>query len=630
MSGISDPNTILMTAVLSMDVYDRDQDLSSPEIRGMLDSDLGDATLIEAPTYDVNTLFDAAAWNFNGNVIISYRGTVSSSFGNFYTEALNGYGVGAGKPFGPQATQAIHFYQQIADLSDTSYSYSGIILTGHSLGGGLAGFVGAIYGQLGELFDNMPFESAADNAYRAAAGLTDIYFPPAGFSNTVYVTDVKPYLNQVGGLSGYHVSGEVLTPLRALQTTPSIPLLSDTSGSTDPVDYHSQALLVMALWAKDESKTSWKAASEQFYAALFTSEATNVASALGLTGGPADLLTEIAYSALGMLSSDNLPFGSTAIQSLFSDADIIGSLQTDGDFSGALADTSPSSGSAEGREAYAAIEKVETSLPLLAEQRDIRAAYVQREWGNRLTYLQTQQQLLEAQHELDVQKERRDGTVHAMASLQQQRAQAQAEYRKGLLTDLAKAELSSKEHEEVAKAARKRALRTLRAPVDGTVQQLAVHTLGGIVTPAQQLMVVVPAGTALEIEATLPNKDVGFVHAGQPVEVKVEAFTFTRYGLLHGTVTGLSQDAVSSSDQPQRDGHKEPNANSDEQTGGVAQTAYVAMISIDKASMHTEYGETALEPGMAITAEIKTGRRRVIDFLLSPLARLRQDAFEER
>ena len=125
MSGISDPNTILMTAVLSMDVYDRDQDLSSPEIRGMLDSDLGDATLIEAPTYDVNTLFGAAAWNFNGNVIITYRGTVSSSFGNFYTEALNGYGVGAGKPFGPQATQAIHFYQQIADLSDTSYSYSG-------------------------------------------------------------------------------------------------------------------------------------------------------------------------------------------------------------------------------------------------------------------------------------------------------------------------------------------------------------------------------------------------------------------------------------------------------------------------------------------------------------------------
>ena len=131
---------------------------------------------------------------------------------------------------------------------------------------------------------------------------------------------------------------------------------------------------------------------------------------------------------------------------------------------------------AEGRETRAAIAKVEAGLPLLAEQRDIRAAYLQREWGNRLTYLQTQQQLVEAQHELEVQKEKWDETVQALASLQQQRVQAQAEYRKSLLIDLAKAEVPAKEHEqELAKAAQKRALRTLRSPVEGTVQQLAVH-----------------------------------------------------------------------------------------------------------------------------------------------------------
>ena len=286
---------------------------------------------------------------------------------------------------------------------------------------------------------------------------------------------------------------------------------------------------------------------------------------------------------------------------------------------------------AEGRETRAAIAKVEAGLPLLAEQRDIRAAYLQREWGNRLTYLQTQQQLVEAQHELEVQKEKWDETVQALASLQQQRVQAQAEYRKSLLIDLAKAEVPAKEHEqELAKAAQKRALRTLRSPVEGTVQQLAVHTLGGVVTPAQQLMVVVPAGTGLEIEATLPNKDVGFVHEGQPVEVKVEAFTFTRYGLLHGTVTGLSQDAVSPPDQSQRDGRKEVDANNDEQAHQDGQPTYVALVSLDRTSVRTENGDSLLESGMAVVVEIKTGQRRVIDFMLSPLMRVRQEAFRDR
>src|SRR5512142_819738 len=91
---------------------------------------------------------------------------------------------------------------------------------------------------------------------------------------------------------------------------------------------------------------------------------------------------------------------------------------------------------------------------------------------------------------------------------------------------------------------RKIAEQVLRAPVDGTVQQLAIHTVGGVVTPAQQLMVVVPADSRLEIEAMVPNKDIGFVRAGQPAEIKVDTFNFTRYGLLHGEVTDVSPDAI--------------------------------------------------------------------------------------
>ena len=87
-------------------------------------------------------------------------------------------------------------------------------------------------------------------------------------------------------------------------------------------------------------------------------------------------------------------------------------------------------------------------------------------------------------------------------------------------------------------------LQSLTAPIDGVVQQLAVHTVGGVVTPAQALMAVVPSESRLEIEAMLSNRDIGFVRAGQDAEIKVGTFNFTRYGLLHGQVLSVSQDAI--------------------------------------------------------------------------------------
>jgi hemolysin D len=229
---------------------------------------------------------------------------------------------------------------------------------------------------------------------------------------------------------------------------------------------------------------------------------------------------------------------------------------------------------------------------------------------------------------------RHDATDAAIAALERQRAQAVAEYRKSLLADLAKAEGLANEHgEEVRKAAQKRALQTLRAPVDGTVQQLSVHTIGGVVTPAQSLMVIVPKDAHLEIEATLANKDIGFVHPGQGVEVKVETFNFTRYGLIHGTVTSISRDVVAPDINAgdSRTG-RGPDAEipKDEQERQSRQPAYVAHITLAETTIDTEEGTTALEPGMAVTAEIKTGQRRVIEYLLSPLLRYRHEAIRER
>ena len=127
----------------------------------------------------------------------------------------------------------------------------------------------------------------------------------------------------------------------------------------------------------------------------------------------------------------------------------------------------------------------------------------------------------------------------------QLRKQTQEELRDQDMKDLAKANQTAAQlSQEEIKARQRTGLQTLRSPVDGTVEQISVHTIGGVVTPAQTLMVVVPDQSKLEIEAVLPNREVGFVEVGQPAEIKVEAFNYTRYGLLQGSVRLIGRDTL--------------------------------------------------------------------------------------
>jgi len=290
---------------------------------------------------------------------------------------------------------------------------------------------------------------------------------------------------------------------------------------------------------------------------------------------------------------------------------------------------------AEARQSTAAIEKLQASLPLVTEQRDIRKALLANQYGSRIFYLQAEQQVVETDHGIDGEQQHLVSIREELSGLQRQRAEIDADYRKGLFADLSKAETQAAEHgQDISKATQKRSLRMLRAPVDGTIQQLSIHTIGGIVTPAEQLMVVVPKDSKLEIETTLANKDVGFVHKAQDVEIKVEAYTFTRYGLLHGKVTSVSQDVVGVQDNNQTSNRNSkddpadpPKDDSDRQS---RQPSYVAHVSINEGGIETEQGYMQLEPGMAVTAEIKTGQRTVISYLLSPLMRYKQEGLRER
>jgi hemolysin D len=277
----------------------------------------------------------------------------------------------------------------------------------------------------------------------------------------------------------------------------------------------------------------------------------------------------------------------------------------------------------------ATIHKLDAIIPVIQSRVDIRKTLVEKELGSKLSYFEVVQLLVEQQEEFNVQNSHLRETEAAIAAIRETRGQAVAEYRHTLSDDLAKAEQKANGlAQDLIKAEQRTRLQRLTAPVDGVVQQLAVHTVGGVVTPAEPLLMVVPSDSRLEIEAMVSNRDIGFVHAGQDAEIKVDTFNFTRYGLLHGKVLSISQDAVIRDRQPDRSGAPATGNETSEPKG--QELNYSARISLDRTEMQIDDRRVNLSPGMAVTVEIKTGSRKILDYLLSPLLRYRQETLRER
>ncbi len=279
----------------------------------------------------------------------------------------------------------------------------------------------------------------------------------------------------------------------------------------------------------------------------------------------------------------------------------------------------------------ATIDKLEAVIPTIQERVNIRKAL--NEYGSRLQYFEVLQQLTESQQDRLVQMSHRHEVEAAVAAISDTRSQTVAEYRRTLFNDLNDAERKAAGFAaDLSKAEQRTKLQSLTAPVSGTIQQLAVHTVGGVVTPAQALMVVVPSDSRLEIEAMVSNHDIGFVHAGDEVEIKVDTFDFTRYGLLHGKVLTLSSDSILRDVPTDKSADsKSPStaANATSEPKGQ-ELSYAARISLDRTQMQVGDKMVNLSPGMAVTAEIKTGSRRIISYLLSPLMKYKDDSLRER
>lgn len=256
------------------------------------------------------------------------------------------------------------------------------------------------------------------------------------------------------------------------------------------------------------------------------------------------------------------------------------------------------------------IAKLEATLPIARQREaDFRNLAEQGFMAGHAGQDRTRERI-EQERDLAAQRARLAEAQAALKETEQTRAAYLAETRRTLGEREAQANLKSQQFiQERSKAEQRARLTRLTAPVDGTVQQVAVHTEGGVVTPAQVLMVIVPTDAQVTAEVVIDNKDIGFVSAGHAAEVKLETFPFTRYGTVQATVRSVTADAVN-----------------DEKRGAI----FPAVLTLDRDAIDVDGKRIRLGPGMNVTAEIKTGRRRVIDFLLGPVRQAVNESLGER
>ncbi len=256
------------------------------------------------------------------------------------------------------------------------------------------------------------------------------------------------------------------------------------------------------------------------------------------------------------------------------------------------------------------VDKLQAILPLVTRRATDQKGLAEQKLLPEQQYLETEQARLTTFHDLAAHRGEVARLAAAVDEIDARIAYAHSEFHRQALErhEAAEQRLTAAQQELIKADTRVRA-QTITAPVGGVVQQLAVHNVGAIVTPAQALLVIVPQDEALEVEAVLENKDVGFVAVGQDAAIKIDAFPFTQYGTIDGQVVDLSNDAVA-----------------DERKGLV----YKLRVRMQRTQIDVSGRPVKLSPGMTVTVESKTGTRRMIEFFLSPLLRYRDESVRER
>ncbi|MEY2875041.1 MAG: hypothetical protein RLZZ373_2412, partial [Pseudomonadota bacterium] len=242
------------------------------------------------------------------------------------------------------------------------------------------------------------------------------------------------------------------------------------------------------------------------------------------------------------------------------------------------------------------IRRYSQELPLVAQRARDFAELAQTRDVSRHAWMEKEQARLDLEGQIaDLGRQKTALTAELRKSAQDTRTEASRQ--------------AAAAQQEVRKGRVRGDLLRLTAPVDGTVQQLAVHTVGGVVSPAQPLMQIVPKQTTVEMEAFLENRDVGFVKEGQTARIKIDAFEYTKYGTLDATVGHVSRDAIQ-----------------DEKRGPI----YAVKLVLHRPVLQVAGEAVPITAGMSGSVEIKTGSRRLIEYVLSPLVQHTRESLRER
>lgn len=265
---------------------------------------------------------------------------------------------------------------------------------------------------------------------------------------------------------------------------------------------------------------------------------------------------------------------------------------------------------AEKKASHEIIKQLEATVPLVTRRAQTLKTLADKNLAPEMQYLELEEQRINQSQMLAAEHSRQEQFSAAIVSIEKQLQSLDADIRAQTMTEIQESERQQQAIiQELNKAKDLNAKQILYAPVAGEVQQLAMHTIGGVVTPAQPLMVIVPKTQKLEVEAVIENKDIGFVHEGQKAEVKIHTFPFTRYGVIDAEVVGITEDAIA-----------------DEQRGLI----YKMRLKLEKSTLWVDEKEIDLLPGMAVSAEVKTGKRRLIEYFLAPLLRYGSESVRER
>jgi len=276
-----------------------------------------------------------------------------------------------------------------------------------------------------------------------------------------------------------------------------------------------------------------------------------------------------------------------------------------------------------------------TLMVTLNERVSTRQQAINLNVGTKIDLYNAKEELEKSQAALASDQGQLIETAAAISSVRSEKAKTISQFIADNENKLADAARKADEARQALAKAQARLARTrLYAPTDGVVQQMAVTTVGQVVTTGQQLIVLTPIGGKLQVEALVANLDIGFVKPGQEAVIKVDAFPFTRFGALHGKVVNIAPAAIDEQDAKRALANATATANVAPQAptapGQPESFVFPVVVSLDETAMKIDNAAIPLTPGMTVSVEIRTDTRRVIDYLLSPLAKIGSEALRER